>query len=61
MLLAKIPNFKDASQTPEIVETLRVLAEFICFSEQNNLEHFGVLMSTDVLLVDLPRILALDD
>lgn len=32
-LLAKIPTFDDANQAPEVVETLRVLAEFVCFSE----------------------------
>ena len=60
LLLAKIPVYTDASQATEIVESLRVVAEFICYSEQNNLNHFDTLMATDVLLVDMPRLLLLD-
>ena len=61
-LLAKIASYKDAEESSKIVESLRSLAEFICYSEQYKLNYFdGVLMSTDVLLIDLPRILQFDN
>ena len=59
-LLALFPNFKTKDESVQVVESLRNLAEFICYSEQNKLNYFDVLMATDVLLVDMPRILALD-
>ena len=59
-LLAKIPGYTSGDQGDNIVETLRQVAEFVCYSEQNDLNYFDILMSTDVLLTDMPRLLALD-
>jgi hypothetical protein len=61
-LLARIATYKDAAEPLKIVDSIRSLAEFICYSEQYKLNYFdSVLMSTDVLLVDLPRILQFDN
>lgn len=43
------------------MDSLRNLAEFICYSEQYKMTYFDLLMSTDVLLVHLPRLLTLDN
>ena len=48
------------SEPQKVVEDLRALAEFVCYSEQYKLDYFDVLMSENVLLVDMPRLLALD-
>ena len=56
-------NFESVKndQALEIVEMLRSLAEFICYSEQYNCNYFDVMMSTNVLLLDMPRLLELDN
>lgn len=51
---------RDKKEEKRIVEALRLLAEFLCYSEQYKLNYFDLLMGSDVLLVDLPRILAMD-
>lgn len=52
-------NFESVKndQALKIVEMLRSLAEFICYSEQYKCNYFDVMMSTNVLLVDMPRLL----
>jgi hypothetical protein len=57
LLLSKFPTYKSVNAQVKIVESLRNLAEFICYSEQYKLNYFDLLMSTDVLLVDMPRLL----
>lgn len=37
-----------------------MLAEFLCYSEQYKLNYFDILLESNVLLVDLPRILSMD-
>jgi hypothetical protein len=37
-----------------------LLAEFLCYSEQYKLNYFDILLESNVLLVDLPRILSMD-
>jgi hypothetical protein len=44
-----------------LVDELRNLAEFLVYSEQYQFAYFDILMTTDVLLVDLPRLLSMDN
>lgn len=58
-LLKQMQSFKELSHNnlQQIVESIRNLAEFLCYSEQYKLNYFDDFMQTDVLLVDLPRFL----
>jgi hypothetical protein len=56
-----LSSLQGESQTLQIVEQLRTLAEFICYSEQYSLSYFDILMSTNLLLVDMPNYLAMDE
>ena len=59
-LLAKITTLSDKKEVKKTVDSLRQLAEFLCYSEQYKLCYFDEMMASNVLLVDLPRILAMD-
>lgn len=59
-LLKNIPGYSAETPDQEIVDSLRNLAEFICYSEQYKLTYFDSLMQSNVLLIDMPRLLALD-
>jgi hypothetical protein len=56
-LLLRISQFKTDSDPLKIVDDLRNLAEFLVYSEQYNFAYFDILMTTDVLLVDMPKLL----
>jgi hypothetical protein len=60
-LLERIHSFSGDGDSSPVIEAIRLVSEFICYSEkQPDLNYFDLLMSYNTLLVDLPRILALD-
>ena len=60
-LLERIHSFSGDGDSSPVIEAIRLVSEFICYSEkQPDLNYFDLLMSNNTLLVDLPRILALD-
>ena len=60
-LLKKISEHVNKKDVKKIVESLRLLAEFLCYSEQYKMNYYELLMTSDVLLVDMPQALAMDN
>lgn len=56
-LLTNLKASQPDSNSIALVECVRNLAEFLCFSEQHGLDYFQEFISNDVLTLDLPRIL----
>ena len=61
-LVVKIKAFKALTEFNDtfIVESIRYLAEFLCFSEQFGLDYFQLFIAHDILTLDLPRFLKMN-